>query len=541
MHQEEENKGLKYILYCRRSVKKTDKEEKVASVESQEKEMREIAESKHLKIVKIFKETKSAQEPYVREHFTEMIKMIRAGKANAIICFKMDRLCRNPIDEGELKYLLQKGLIKNIKSSDRDWYPDDNVLLSSVEFGVAAQYSKDLSKHVKRGLRTKIEGGQRPSLAPVGYRNSQYHIRGTEEILVDEERFPIVKRIFEYMLTGQYTPHQLLKIANDDWRLTTRKGKKMGYNNMYKLLTHPFYHGSFEYPRKSGNWFAGKHKPMITETEFNKIQYLLGRPGQAKPKDHIFAYTGLMKCGECGATITCEQKWKKQKNGNVHSYIYYHCTGRVNPNCTQKSIEEKALEKQISYFLSNVEIHPGFHEWALEELKRQHEHEKKDRNTILYKQQKDYDRCVADLDSLYEMKMRQQVDDEYFNRKKSNLEKEKMGLKNLLDGIDKRVDNWLKNAEQTLIFAEKARSEFEKGNLIRKKQILTALGFNHVLKDKILTIKTETPLLMLRKGSDLYKYPSEMLEPAKDVGTKGQNKQMLPNKLLLCGIGESNS
>ncbi len=41
---------------------------------------------------------------------------------------------------------------------------------------------------------------------------------------------------------------------------------------MYRILTNPFYYGWFEYPKGSGNWFQGKHKPMITEDEFNEVQ-----------------------------------------------------------------------------------------------------------------------------------------------------------------------------------------------------------------------------------------------------------------------------
>ena len=59
-----------------------------------------------------------------------------------------------------------------------------------------------------------------------------------------------------------------------------------------------------------------------------------------------------MRCGECAALITAEEKIKRQKNGNIHKYIYYHCTKRKNPNCSQGCLEEKILEKQILEALS---------------------------------------------------------------------------------------------------------------------------------------------------------------------------------------------
>ncbi|MBX4181766.1 recombinase family protein, partial [Candidatus Parcubacteria bacterium] len=205
---------------------KSDKEEKVVSIESQKLEMRELAEKQGLKIVGVFEETKSAKEPYVRAEFQRMVQEINKGKANGILCWKMDRLARNPVDEGTIKYLLQKGILQNIKASDRDWYPDDNVLLASVEFGVATQYSRDLAKHIKRGMRQKAENGHRPSIAPLGYENTRQWGKGHEEILVDEVRFPQLRKVFDLALTVQYSVLELTKIANDEIGLKT-KGYKV--------------------------------------------------------------------------------------------------------------------------------------------------------------------------------------------------------------------------------------------------------------------------------------------------------------------------
>lgn len=108
---------------------------------------------------------------------------------------------------------------------------------------------------------------------------------------------------------------------------------------------------------------------MITDEQFDFLQIILERKGKPKPKTHLFAFTGLMRCGECGAMITCEEKIKRQKNGNVHHYIYYHCTKRVNPNCTQGSIEEGDLKTEILEKLGKIEIPPELHDWRLLTLK----------------------------------------------------------------------------------------------------------------------------------------------------------------------------
>jgi hypothetical protein len=46
-------------------------------------------------------------------------------------------------------------------------------------------------------------------------------------------------------------------------------------------------------------------------------------------KTKEFAYTGFIKCGECGSAITAVEKTKTIKTtGERKTYIYYHCTKR---------------------------------------------------------------------------------------------------------------------------------------------------------------------------------------------------------------------
>ena len=532
--------NLKYFVYARRSIEKQDKEERVASVESQLFEVREIAKRENLKIIQTFTETKSSKRPG-RPHFGEMMDRIEKGEANGILCWKIDRLARNPIDAGRIQYLLQTGVLQNIKASDRNWYPDDNVLISSVEFGVSNQYLIDLAKHIRRGLRDRVQQGERPCMAPLGYLNSKYREKGTEETLVDPERFPKVRKLFDLMLTGQYSVPQLLKIAEKELQLFTRKTEKrvskpMGKTNLYAIFTNPFYYGEFRYPKDSEEWYVGNHKSMITKEEYDKIQFLLGRKGIPRPKTHIFAYTGLMRCSGCGARITCEEKWKHQKNGNTHQYVYYRCTGSKTPNCLEKSVEVKVLEKQIDDFLSRLQIPPEFHEWAVEELKLLHEREKGDRNSLLASHRKHYEECVAKLDKFAEMLIAEKISHEMYKVKETELLGKKKSLKGLLDGDDKRIDDWLVRLESTLTFAERAREEFKNGDIAKRRQILTSLGTEHILKDRQIYIQTEEPLIVLQKMADENNRLQDMLEPPKDIGNKEHLKDLYSKSSLMCGL-----
>ena len=276
----------KYFIYCRKSSE--DSGRQVLSIDSQLGVMKEIAIRDDLEIVHTFTESKSAKAPG-RDEFNEMMTRIEKGEASGILCWKLDRLARNPVDEGKIKWLLQNGVIKIIKTPERAYLPGDNVLITSVEFGMANQYLRDLSTNVKRGLKTKLEQGWYPSFAPLGYLNTKVNIRGENRIVKDPDRYDLVRKIWDLMLTGKYSALEVLNIANNELGLRTRrKGAVSGYvmckSNIYALLTNPFYYGWFEYPQKSGLWFKGKHEPMISKEEFDQVQILLGKYGRKMHK-----------------------------------------------------------------------------------------------------------------------------------------------------------------------------------------------------------------------------------------------------------------
>jgi len=160
---------MKYFLYARKSTDVEDKQ--VLSIESQLAELQALAKREQLNVVEVFVEKKSAKMPG-RPVFNDMMARIQKGEAQGIVCWKLDRLSRNPVDGGQIQWLLQNSVITHIQTHDRAYYPTDNVLMMSVEFGMANQYIRDLSVNTKRGLREKARQGIYPSSAPLGYVNN---------------------------------------------------------------------------------------------------------------------------------------------------------------------------------------------------------------------------------------------------------------------------------------------------------------------------------------------------------------------------------
>ena len=205
--------NIKWAIYARKSTESSDRQ--IQSIDDQINNLKVIAKREGLKISEIISEAKSAKEPYKRDGFIKLSKLIEQEKISGLLVWKMDRLSRNPIDSGAIQYFLQKKKLLCIKTPEKNYLPQDNAIIMSVENGMSSQYIRDLSMNVKRGMRSKAEKGWFPNIPPIGYLNSKTHIKGEETILTDSERFKIVRKMWDLMLTGNYTIPKVLKIATD--------------------------------------------------------------------------------------------------------------------------------------------------------------------------------------------------------------------------------------------------------------------------------------------------------------------------------------
>ena len=504
--------SMKYFIYARKSSESEDKQ--MASIDSQITELQKVATDLKLEIVEIFEESQSAKAPG-RPVFNEMLARIHTGEATGILCWKINRLARNPIDGGQISWMLQENIIEHIQTYGRDYKPDDNVLMMQVEFGMANQFIRDLRTDTKRGLKTKAERGWYPSFATIGYMHNPYKYKGEKEIMEDPERFDLVRKMWDLMLTGAYTPPQVLKIATEEWGLRNRKGQKISKSNIYRIFSDTFYYGEFEYPKGSGNWYDGKHKAMITKAEYDRVQEQMGGTHNTRPKKYEFAYRGAIVCGECGAAVTAENKTKKQKNGVVRHYTYYHCTKRKDPNCTQKCIEEKKLEAQIADSMKKIDIPEEFFIWATKRIEEDNEREVKARKKILFNQRSEYDEALQKIDNLIDLRAAKEITAVEFKSKKSKLDAEQKRLKELLDDTDGRTSEWFDTAEKYLTFADDAYERFKNGSLRQRKEMLVMIGSNLSLKDKKLYVVMPDVLKAIETAAAEVKDIHSRFEPQK--------------------------
>lgn len=480
----------KYFLYARKSTEGEDRQ--ILSIDSQIGELKRIALNQGLEIIEVLTESMSAKEPG-RPIFNKMMDRICAGESHGILCWKLDRLARNPIDGGMISWILQKGILQHIRTYEQNYFPSDNVIMMNVEFGMANQYVRDLSVGVKRGLRKKIEMGWLPGVAPEGYLNTPDREKGYKVIIEDPQRFPLVQRAWKLMLTGDYTVPEVLNIMNTEWGYTTVRRRREGgdvlsRSALYRMLTNPFYAGIIIFKGEEQKQ-RGAHTAMITLGEFERVQTILGRNGKPRRKKHTFPYSGLMRCQECRRVLSADQKIKKQKNGNVHTYVYYSCKKMT---CSQKGISTHELEKQITQLLSNVESSNGFINHIAEMIRDKNSTEGRNHGTAGYSNiECEYNACLKRIDGLIDMRAAKELTQEEFLQKKEKELSEKLQLQKLLEDSEGNGGCRIAEIDEAIRFTENAKKIFEKGSAEEKRETLIAISSNLSVKDKILYIENK--------------------------------------------------
>ncbi|MBU6501146.1 MAG: recombinase family protein [Patescibacteria group bacterium] len=347
---------VKYVLYARKS---TEQDEKQAlSIDSQVKEMLQIAERDGLEIVDIRRESHSAKDSGQRPVFNEIIKDLRSGRYTGILTWAPDRLSRNAGDLGSLVDLMDQKLLIEVRTFGQRFTnsPSEKFLLMIL--GAQGKLENDQkSVNVKRGLRMRCEMGLWPAPAPTGYLNEKRMDR-KGHVLVDPERAPIVKQMFEKVAYEHWSGRKLyhwLKFDMNFRSVTSNKPLTLG--NIYRLLETTFYYGVYEYPAGSGNWYTGKHQPLITREVYEKAQEWIKRDKIVRGESKEFAFTKLMTCGLCGSGITAEEKFKTLKTtGQTVRYVYYGCSRSKNLHCKNQYLREEELIKQLIEIIGQMDI-----------------------------------------------------------------------------------------------------------------------------------------------------------------------------------------
>ena len=496
---------LRIGAIARKSTK--DKEDQqVLSISSQEEENEKSVQRVGGTITKPYTEERSAKQPG-RPIFNQLIADIEAGIINVIACWRLNRLARNPIDGGRIMWLLQQGILKAIITSEKVYLPSDNVIQMSVEFGMSTQFSIDLGKDVMRGMLQKAKMGWRPGIAPVGYLNDYGGIKGEKKIFKDSERFDLVRRCWDYLLTGAYTVEEIFDIATNEWEMTVVRGRKkivrpIGFNTLYDIFHNSFYYGEYDW---GGQTWQGLHEPMISREEYDRAQEIIGARGRPRKQTHENPYPCLIQCGECGGSIVIDVKKKFVKRENRTKILeYFRCGKQKKKQCTQKHcLRRELLDPQILSMVMAAELPQAFIDWALEKLKLTQEDKKKEREQELNRLQESHRASEKKVNDFIDMRLENPTlfPADTFKRKLESLELDVKRCEAQVNNYGKVGRTWREEFIDKLLFTEKAQEKFIKA-VDPKVRIgmLSELKESLELTDRELTFRLQEPFSTFMRG-----------------------------------------
>src|SRR3989344_708756 len=352
--QKQEAEPIRYCLYARKSSE--DDERQALSIDSQIKEMQTVSKRDGLDIAEIRRESHSAKDSGQRPVFNQLLKDIRSRVFTGVVTWAPDRLSRNAGDLGTLVDLMDQGFLKEIRTTGQKFTnsPNEKFLLM-ILCSQAKLENDNRGINVKRGLKNKCEMGVRPGVAPLGYLNERSLERNKGRIIIDPLRAPIIKRMFHYVAESGASGRTLLGWLNDELNFKTRGNKRIALSAIYRILSSTFYYGYFEYPKGSGNLYKGTHEPLITKELFDEVRSLLAVAPKMRPGTKEFAFTKMIKCGNCGNGITAEEKFKTLRDGTIKKYVYYHCS-RFDQSCKQPYVREDELLAQLLGLIDQIDL-----------------------------------------------------------------------------------------------------------------------------------------------------------------------------------------
>jgi DNA invertase Pin-like site-specific DNA recombinase len=471
-----ENQTRKFFIYARKSTDSEDRQ--VRSIGDQIAELNELARKENIEVIDIIVEKQTAKIPG-RPMFAEMLKRIEAGEAMGILAWHPDRLARNSVDGGQIIYLVDTGVIQELKFPTF-WFdptPQGKFMLS-IAFGQSKYYVDNLSENIKRGHRQKLKNGLWPQMAPLGYLND----KATKMIYADENKAPLIKKTFELYATGKYTLNLLRKIIND-FGLLGVKGKLLSVSNYQYILKNSFYYGLICYNREH---FEGKHEPIISKKLFDECQEVMKQKSKPKKDDRMkyFLYRGFFKCGECGFSITADKKIKKSGK----EYTYYYCTQK-NPHyeCKQNVFtKEENISSQIKEEIQKVSLPDDWAVWMIKELEREKQGNAQSSVFFAQKTKGEISKLDEKLEKLMTAYLESALNLDEYRENKNKLINQKQVLKDKMKAFEQKSNNRFELAEKFIKTSQEAKIIALKENPERIRDFLKKIGSNFLLSNQTL-------------------------------------------------------
>lgn len=481
-----------------RRVSTTMQERDGNSLQNQREMLTEYCQRKGLTIIKDAEIVESSTKGE-RKKFMEVIKFCQHQRGGvALVCLKTDRLFRNfknytLIDEmrqsGQLElHLTQDSLILNKTSKAGD------LTILGLNVVMAQNYTLSLRDNVVYGMDYSVNQGRCMSKAPVGYLNIRTS-DGKATVIVDNERAPIIQKLFEQYATGLYSVKDMMKKCKE-WGLVNRSsGKAVNTSTIHRILNNRFYIGEMLYKNQ---WYKHNYETLIAPALFKTCQDIMhGRkleePKHFKTTEKPFIFRGLITCGECGCMISSDRKTKPSSK----EYVYLKCS-HFKGNCNNPQVNENVVLQQIEDELKNLSVPQEIMSYLRSDMEkiinRQNEAHNREVKTI----RKKYDDCQNKIKRLRSLLLEGHISPEEYRDMNEDLKNEQYELEGKSELLTEADEKFSIAVATILSLGNNAYQIFQSSKVETKREILHILLSNLKLQDRKISYTLRKPYDYIR-------------------------------------------
>jgi DNA invertase Pin-like site-specific DNA recombinase len=466
----------KYFSYIRVSTQRQG--QFGTSLAEQKAAIERYAQKLDLIISRHFEERETAAK-LGRPVFLEMLRALKKGKANGVIIHKIDRSARNLKDWADLQSLTDTGIEIHFASESLDLNSRGGRLSADIQAVVASDYIRNLREETKKGIYGRLKQGLYPFPAVIGYSDTG---KGNPK-KIDKIQAPLIKKAFELYSKGNIGLIELSELMYEKG-LRNKNSKKVTINGLSTILHNPFYIGIIRI-EKTGEMFAGKHKPLVSKALFDQVQTVFEGKNIPKSEKHFFVFRRQIYCGKCRNLYIAE----KQKGE-----IYYRCHTR---NCTKGTVREDLIDKEILKFLKPLKLTDPEYQYFKQETVKQSENSEAEfeinyRRLHLLREQ-----AAERLSKLADAYVDGVFDKETYIQKKNQLLLEEQELKEKLANLKTNSEEATKKLDAFLELVNDAYLSYKSGIPEKKQELVKTIFSNCEIEDKNVLVKPYFPFQLI--------------------------------------------
>ncbi|QOJ17884.1 MAG: recombinase family protein [Phycisphaeraceae bacterium] len=487
-------------------VSSREQEREGFSLAVQEDALRRYAASAGGEIVRLFRIAETASKSDERKTFRELIAYAKkhAEELDGLLFYKVDRAARNLFDYVELERLESEyGLAFISVSQPTENNPAGRMMRRTLA-NMASFYTEQQSLDVKEGLARRVQEGWFVGRAPYGYRNIRRDGRCISE--VDPPAAENVKRIFHLYAYEPLTLDALRDRLHVEGLTYRPEAPKFTRSKLHAMLTDRSYIG--EIPFK-GQWYPGRQQPLIDRATWARVKALLG--GHVY-HTHQMTYAGdRIACAHCGRAVTGERKTKQTKSGERH-YVYYRCSGYTAPGHPRVRVTEAELDRQVLALFGRMKVEdPEVRDWFRLVLASQTRDAQRDSRAQREELTRQASLLVNQQDRLLNLRLADDVDQETFARKHTELRDRLASIKLQLDVLDRSHDETAELASKAFELSQTLQEQWVTADYATRRRLLEIVCLNCRLDGATLVFTTRKPFDVLAEGLELSKSRGERI------------------------------